>query len=129
MDIKILNFNFNKENLESEIKVQTEDVVLVLDINYNDLELLDEDKSPFCNIESKFEKHNYLLSLKSDTCQVQETEKFKKFIAFLEKSKKFNKKYLDDINPMDPDTMFHGAPYESFVSENQNFGFGKGFRM
>ncbi len=109
MDIKILNFNFNKENLESEIKVQTEDVVLVLDINYNDLELLDEDKSPFCNIESKFEKHNYLLSLKSDTCQVQETEKFKKFIAFLEKSKKFNKKYLDDINPMDPDTMFHGS--------------------
>ena len=113
MNIKILNLNFNKDNLESEIKVQTEDVVLVLDINYNDLELLDEDKSPFCNIESKFEKHNYLLSLKSDTCQVQETEK----------SKKFNQKYLDDINPMDPDTMFHGAPYESFVSENQNFGF------
>ena len=50
MNIKILNFNFNKDNLESEIKVQTEDVVLVLDINYNDLELLDEDKSPFCNI-------------------------------------------------------------------------------
>lgn len=123
MDIKILNFNFNKENLESEIKVQTEDVVLVLDINYNDLELLDEDKSPFCNIESKFEKHNYLLSLKSDTCKVQETEKFKKFIVFLEKSKKFNQKYLDDINPMEPDIMFHGAPYESFVSENQNFGF------
>lgn len=123
MNIKILNLNFNKDNLESEIKVQTEDVVLVLDINYNDLELLDEDKSPFCNIESKFEKHNYLLSLKSDTCQVQETEKFKKFIAFLEKSKKFNQKYLNDINPMDPDTMFHGAPYESFVSENQNFGF------
>ena len=88
MNIKILNFNFNKENLESEIKAQTESVVVVLDINYNDLELLDEDKSPFCNIESKFEKYNYLLSLKSD-----------------------------------PDTMFHGAPYESFVSENQNFGF------
>ena len=102
MNIKILNFNFNKENLESEIKAQTESVVVVLDINYNDLELLDEDKSPFCNIESKFEKYNYLLSLKSDTCQVQETEKFKKFIVFLEKLKKFNKKYLDDINPMDP---------------------------
>lgn len=123
MKIKILNLNFNKENLESEIKAQTESVVVVLDINYNDLELLDEDKSPFCNIESKFEKYNYLLSLKSDTCQVQETEKFKKFIVFLEKLKKFNYKYLGEVNPMDYDTLFHGSPYDSFVSENQNFGF------
>lgn len=123
MDIKILNFNFNKENLESEIKVQTEDVVLVLDINYNDLELIDEDKSPFCNIESKFKKYNYLLSLKSDTCQVQETEKFKNLISFLKKFQKFNYKYLGEVNPMDYDTLFHGSPYDSFVSENQNFGF------
>lgn len=83
MNIKILNFNFNKDTLKSEIESQTESVVLILDINYSDLSLLENHKTPFSAIDEKFEKYNYLLSLKSNTCQVEETEEFKKHIKFL----------------------------------------------
>ena len=120
MDIKILNFNFNKDNIKSEIKSHTEDVVLILDINYSDLSLLENHKTPFSAIEEKFEKYNYLLYLQSDTCRVQETDKFKKHIKFLNAFKKFNDKYLDGINPLDSNFLCESSAYKSksFVADN-----------
>lgn len=120
MNIKILNFNFNKDTLESEINSQTEDVVLILDINYSDLSLLENYKTPFSAIDEKFEKYNYLLSLQRDTCQVQETEEFKKHIKFLKALKRFNDKYLDGINPLDSNFLCESAAYKSksFVNDN-----------
>lgn len=120
MKIKILNFNFNKDNLKSEIESQTEDVVLILDINYSDLSLLENHKTPFSAIDEKFEKYNYLLSLQSDTCQVQETAEFKKHIKFLKVFQKFNDKYLDGINPLASDFLCESSAYKSksFVTDN-----------
>lgn len=120
MNIKILNFNINKDTLESEINSQTEDVVLILDINYSDLSLLENYKTPFSAIDEKFEKYNYLLSLKSDTCDVQETEEFKKHIKFLKAFQKFNDKYLDGINPLDSNFLCESVAYKSksFVNDN-----------
>ena len=121
MNIKILTFNFNKDTLKSEIESQTESVVLILDINYSDLELADENKSPFCNTENKLKNYEYLLSLKSESCEVQETEKFKKLISFLKKFQNFNYKYLSEVNPMDPDTLFHGSAYENFSPSGEQY--------
>lgn len=120
MNIKILNFNFNKDTLDSEIKSQTEDVVLILDINYSDLSLLENHKTPFSAIDEKFEKYNYLLSLKSDTCQVEETEEFKKHIQFLKVFQKFNDKYLDGINPLASNFLCESSAYKSksFVDDH-----------
>lgn len=113
MNIKILNFNFNKDTLKSEIESQNESVVLVLDINYSDLSLLENHKTPFSAIDEKFEKYNYLLSLQSDTCEVQETEEFKKHIKFLKVFQKFNDKYLDGINPLDSNFLCESPAYKS----------------
>lgn len=113
MNIKILNFNFNKDTLKSEIESQTESVVLILDINYSDLSLLENHKTPFSAIDEKFEKYNYLLSLKSNTCQVEETEEFKKHIKFLKVFQKFNNKYLDGINPLTSDFLCKNSTYKS----------------
>jgi hypothetical protein len=113
MNIKILNFNFNKDTLKSEIESQNESVVLVLDINYSDLSLLENHKTPFSAIDEKFEKYNYLLSLQSDTCEVQETEEFKKHIKFLKVFQKFNDKYLDGINPLDSNFLCESSAYKS----------------
>ena len=113
MNIKILNFNFNKDTLKSEIESQNESVVLVLDINYSDLSLLEDHKKPFSAIDEKFEKYNYLLSLQSDTCEVQETEEFKKHIKFLKVFQKFNDKYLDGINPLDSNLLCESSAYKS----------------
>ena len=109
MNIKILNFNFNKDNLKSEIESQTED-----------LSLLENYKTPFSAIDEKFEKYNYLLSLQSDTCQAQETEEFKKHIKFLKAFQRFNDKYLDGINPLDSNFLCESAAYKSksFVNDN-----------
>lgn len=113
MNIKILNFNFNKDTLKSEIESQNESVVLVLDINYSDLSLLENHKTPFSAIDEKFEKYNYLLSLQSDTCEVQETEEFNKHIKFLKVFQKFNDKYLDGINPLDSNFLCESSAYKS----------------
>lgn len=121
MNIKILNFNFNKDTLDSEIKSQTEDVVLILDINYSDLSLLENHKTPFSAIDEKFEKYNYLLSLKSDTCQVEETEEFKKHIQFLKVFQKFNNKYLDGINPLASNFLCESSAYKSKSFVNDYF--------
>lgn len=120
MNIKVLNFYFNKDNLKSEIESQTEEVVLILDINYSDLSLLENHKTPFSAIDEKLEKYNYLLSLKSDTCKVQETEEFKKHIKFLKVFQKFNDKYLDGINPLASDFLCESSAYKSklFVTDN-----------
>lgn len=120
MNIKVLNFNFNKDNLKSEIESQTEEVVLILDINYSDLSLLENHKTPFSAIDEKLEKYNYLLSLKSDTCKAQETEEFKKHIKFLKVFQKFNDKYLDGINPLASDFLCESSAYKSklFVTDN-----------
>ena len=120
MNIKILNFNFNKDTLKSEIDSQTEDVVLIIDINYSDLSLLENHKTPFSAIDEKFEKYNYLLSLQSDTCKVQETDEFKKHIKFLKVFQKFNDKYLAGINPLDSDFLCESSAYKSksFVDNN-----------
>mgnify|MGYP000953882950 CR=1 FL=1 len=118
--MKILNFNFNKDNLKSEIESQTEDVILILDINYSDLSLLENHKTPFSAIDEKFEKYNYLLSLQSDTCKVQETDEFKKHIKFLKVFQKFNDKNLAGINPLDSDFLCESSAYKSksFVDDN-----------
>lgn len=121
MNIKILNFNFNKDTLKSEIESQTEDVVLILDINYSDLSLLEKHKTPFSAIDEKFEKYNYLLSLKSDTCKVQETKEFKKHIKFLKVFQKFNNKYLDGINPLASNFLCESSAYKSKSFVNDYF--------
>ena len=121
MNIKILNFNFNKDTLKSEIESQTEDVVLILDINYSDLSLLENHKTPFSAIDEKFEKYNYLISLKSDTCKVQETKEFKKHIKFLKVFQKFNNKYLDGINPLASNFLCKSSAYKSKSFVNDYF--------
>ena len=121
MNIKILNFNFNKDTLKSEIESQTEDVVLILDINYSDLSLLENHKTPFSAIDEKFDKYTYLLSLKSDTCKVQETKEFKKHIKFLKVFQKFNNKYLDGINPLASNFLCESSAYKSKSFVNDYF--------
>ncbi len=74
MNIKILNFNFKQDTLKSEIESQTESVVLILDINYSDLSLLENHKHHSRQLMKNLRKSTIIFSLSKERCQVEETE-------------------------------------------------------